>query len=216
MQILNRHSNKDSILNASLIGVEFEFYSNYEVEETRNQLKELLGRDIQVETKEHSSFQPDEKTFKIEPDMSGGKDLIKLVTGSIQYRNARIMIIRMLEWIRKNGYTTERSSINLNLSFQKDRIDDKNIVSKMNTLKFILEFNEDQIYKLFPDRKDSIHAKSIKWAMPKQESFHFGETSISELNFNFPNTEYYGVNFDKKSKNYLEFKSKLDPLYQQI
>lgn len=206
MQTLNRHSDKLSILNASQIGVEFEFYSNHGLEETRDMLKVLLGRDIRIETKAHSDFQPDDKTFKMEPDMSGGKGLIELVTGAIPYRNARIMIIKMLAWIRENGYTTERSSIHLNLSFQKDYLDDKNIVSKMNTLKFILEFNEDQVYKLFPNRKDSIYAKSIKWVMPKNDSFYFDSSLISQMNFNFPNTKYYGVNFEKKIKNYLEFR----------
>lgn len=206
MQTLNKHSDKISILNASQIGVEFEFYSNHGLEETRDMLKVLLGRDIRIEDKAHSDFQPDDKIFKMEPDMSGGKGLIELVTGAVPYRNARIMIIKMLAWIRENGYTTERSSIHLNLSFNTDYLSDRNIVSKMNTLKFILEFNEDQVYKLFPNRKDSIYAKSIKWVMPKNESFYFDGSLVSQMNFNFPNTKYYGVNFEKKIKNYLEFR----------
>jgi len=112
----------------------------------------------------------------------------------------------MLAWIRENGYTTERSSIHLNLSFQKHSLEDKNMISRMNTLKFILDFNEDQVYKFFPNRKDSIYAKSIKWIMPKNESFYFDSSQISHNNFNFPNTKYYGINFDKKVKNYLEFR----------
>lgn len=206
MQTLNNNSDVNSILNASQIGVEFEFYSNHGLEETKGMLETLLGRAISLETKAHSDFQPDEKTFKMEPDMSGGKGLIELVTGAIPYRNARIMIIKMLAWIRENGYTTERSSIHLNLSFQKGTLEDKNMISKMNTLKFILDFNEDQVYKFFPNRKDSIYAKSIKWVMPKNEAFYFDGTTISHNNFIYPNTKYYGINFDKKIKNYLEFR----------
>mgnify|MGYP001059070877 FL=1 len=206
MQTLNRHSNSDSILNASQVGVEFEFYSNHSLEETQKQVSTLLGRKIQLEDKAHSDFQPDDKVFKMEPDMSGGKGLIELVTGPIPYRNARIMISKMLGWINENGYTTDRSSIHLNLSFQKDYLEDKNMVSKMNTLKFILEFNEDQVYKMFPNRNNSIYAKSIKWITPKHESFYFNEGSFSINNFDFPNTKYYGINFDKKIKNYLEFR----------
>jgi hypothetical protein len=206
MQTLNRHSNSDSILNTSQVGVEFEFYSNHSLEDTQRQVSDLLGRKIQIETKAHSEFQPNAKTFKMEPDMSGGKGLIELVTGAIPYRNARIVISKMLKWIDENGYTTDRSSIHLNLSFQNDYLDDNNVISKMNTLKFILEFNEAQVYKLFPNRENSIYAKSIKWVMPKHESFYFNEGSFSTNNFNFPNTKYYGVNFEKKIKNYLEFR----------
>lgn len=206
MQTLNRNSSSDSILNASQVGVEFEFYSNYSIEETQEKLAELLGRKIRVEDKSHSDFQPTPDEFKMEPDMSGGAGLIELVTAAIPYRNAKILISKMLGWIQENGYTTERSSIHLNLSFQNNYLEDKNTISKMNTLKFILEFNEDQVYKLFPNRKDSIYAKSIKWVMPKNESFYFNEGSFSVNNFNFPNTKYFGINFDKKIKNYLEFR----------
>ena len=206
MQTLNKHSNSDSILNASQVGVEFEFYSNHSIEDTQKMLSELLGRKIRVEDKSHSEFQPTPDEFKMEPDMSGGAGLIELVTAAIPYRNAKILISKMLKWISENGYTSERSSIHLNLSFQKDYLEDKNMISRMNTLKFILEFNEDQVYKLFPNRKDSIYAKSIKWVMPKHESFYFNEGSFSVNNFNFPNTKYYGINFDKKVKNYLEFR----------
>ena len=85
MQTLNNNSDVNSILNASQIGVEFEFYSNHGLEETKGMLETLLGRAISLETKAHSDFQPDEKTFKMEPDMSGGKGLIELVTGAIPY-----------------------------------------------------------------------------------------------------------------------------------
>lgn len=206
MQTLNRHSDSNSVLNASLVGIEFEFYSNHSLEETQKRVSDLLGRKIQLEDKAHSDFQPDDKVFKMEPDMSGGKGLIELVTGAMPYRNARIVISKMLKWIDENGYTTERSSIHLNLSFDKQYLEDNNTISKMNTLKFILEFNEDQVYKLFSNRNDSIYAKSIKWVMPKHESFYFNDSSLSVNNFNFPNTKYYGVNFDKKIKNYLEFR----------
>lgn len=206
MQTLNRQSDKESILNASQVGVEFEFYSNYDLEKTREMVSSLLGRKIRLETKAHSEFQPSADEFKMEPDMSGGKGLIELVTGAIPYRNARIMIIKMLNWIEEHGYTTDRSSIHLNLSFQKDYLEDKNMISKLNVLKFILEFNEDQVYKLFPNRKDSIYAKSIKWIMPKNEAFHYDDSALSTTLFNFPNTKYYGINFDKRIKNYLEFR----------
>ena len=134
-------------------------------------MEDLLGRSISIEDKAHSDFEPTDKEFKIEPDMSGGKGLMELVTGAMPYRNARIMMIKALGWIRQNGYTTERSGIHLNLSFDKDYLEDKNMISKMNTLKFILDFNEKQVYNLFPDRENSVYAKSIKWVMPKVDAF---------------------------------------------
>ena len=206
MQKLNIKSDRTQILNSSLIGLEFEFYSESSVEETQKSLSQLLGKKIRVEDKAHSDFQPTTDEFKLEPDMSGGKGLVELVTGATPYRNARIIIIKVLKWIRENGYTTDRASIHINLSFDPKFLEDKLMVSKMNVLKFILEFDEDQVYRFFPDRKDSTYAKSIKWIMPREESYYYDESHTSSNNFKFADTKYYGINFSKKEKNYLEFR----------
>ena len=206
MQKLNRDSSRISVLNGSQIGIEFEFYSNLELEETQKSLSKLLNRKIRLEDKAHSDFQPSNEVFKMEPDMSGGKGLVELVTGAMQYRDARIVIIKMLGWIRANGYTTDRASIHLNMSFNPDYLGDKMMISKMNILKFILEFDEKRVYKYFPNRENSTYAKSIKWVMPKNEAFYYNENLISSDNFTFANTKYYGINFEKAQKNYLEFR----------
>lgn len=206
MQKLNIKSTKEQILNSAQIGVEFEFYSNMGLEETQKSLSNLLNRKIQLEEKAHSDFVPDDKVFKMEPDMSGGKGLIELVTGPIPYRNARVIIIKMLDWIDKNGYTNDRASIHLNMSFQTDYLEDPLMVSKMNILKFILDFDEQQVYNFFPSREGSTYAKSIKWVMPAREAYYFDEDHISPMNFTFANSKYYGINFEKAQKNYLEFR----------
>lgn len=206
MQKLNRDSSRISILNGSQIGIEFEFYSNLELEETQKSLSKLLNRKIRLEDKAHSDFQPSNEVFKMEPDMSGGKGLVELVTGAMPYRDARLVIIKMLGWIRENGYTTDRASIHLNMSFNPDYLDDGMMISKMNILKFILEFDEKRVYKYFPNRENSTYAKSIKWVMPKHEAFYYNEDLISSDNFTFANTKYYGINFEKAQKNYLEFR----------
>tara|TARA_B110000971_G_scaffold64714_2_gene66233 strand:- start:3571 stop:4881 length:1311 start_codon:yes stop_codon:yes gene_type:complete len=206
MQKLTIDSTRESILNAALMGVEFEFYSDLDLEVTRKSLAKLLDRKIRLEDKAHSDFVPSATEFKIEPDMSGGKGLCELVTGPIPYRNARIMVIKVLNWISENGYTSDRASIHINLSFDKKYLQDKDTVLKMNVLKFILEFDEKQVYKFFPSRKDSTYAKSVKWVMPKWEAFHFDANQIASNNFKFADTKYYGINFSKKEKNYLEFR----------
>lgn len=206
MQKLNKDSSRISVLNGGQIGIEFEFYSNLETQATVDSLSKLLNRKIRLEDKAHSDFQPSTEVFKLEPDMSGGKGLMELVTGAMLYRDARLVIIKMLGWIRENGYTTDRASIHLNMSFAKGVLEDSMMISKMNILKFILEFDEARVYKYFPNREDSTYAKSIKWVMPKQEAFYYNENLISSDNFTFANTKYYGINFEKAQSNYLEFR----------
>jgi hypothetical protein len=195
-----------NILQNALVGVEFEFYSNYSAEETAKKIGELLDKKIHVETKAHSDFEVTQDEFKIEPDMSGGAKLLELVTGALPYFAARLMIIKVSKWIEENGYTNDRSSIHLNLSFDKSKIENKYRISKMNTLKFILDFNEEQVFKLFPKRENSAYAKSIKFVLPKEDTYFFDGKYINQQNFIFPDSKYYGINFDKRHKNYLEFR----------
>ena len=198
--------NQAEILKNALVGVEFEFYSNYEVEKTANELKKLLGKKIRVEGKAHSDFEVTPGEFKLEPDMSGGSNLVELVTGAVPYFEARLMIINICKWIQENGYTNDRASIHLNLSFDPNKIGDKYRISKMNVLKFILDFKEEQIFKLFPNRRNSAYAKSIKFILPREDTYFFDGNHINDKNFIYPDSKYYGVNFDKRHKNYLEFR----------
>jgi hypothetical protein len=198
--------NESSILQNALVGVEFEFYSNFSAEETAEKLAKLLGKKIHVETKAHSDFEVTRDEFKIEPDMSGGAKLLELVTGALPYTAARLMIINVCKWIEENGYTNDRSSIHLNLSFDKSKIENKYRISKMNVLKFILDFNEEQVFKFFPKRENSAYAKSIKFVLPKEDTYFFDGKHINQQNFIYPDTKYYGINFDKRHKNYLEFR----------
>ena len=121
--------NDSNVLQNTLIGVEFEFYSNFSAEETASKLAKLLDKKIHVEEKSHSQFEVTQDVFKIEPDMSGGAKLLELVTGALPYFAARLMIINVCKWIEENGYTNDRSSIHLNLSFDKSKIENRYRIS---------------------------------------------------------------------------------------
>ena len=196
--------NKDILL-AAQAGVEFEFYSNHSVEKTAEMLEKELGKKMQIEEKAHSEFEPSDKIFKLEPDMSGGAGLIEMVTGPMPYADVRLLLIKMLAWIDQNGYTNDRCGLHLNVSFKKEAFG-KYFITRMNTLKFILEFKEDQVYKFFPQREDLVYAKSIKYILPKNGLYYFNENTVNANQFIFPNTKYYGVNFLKQEKGYLEFR----------
>jgi hypothetical protein len=198
--------NDSNVLQNTLIGVEFEFYSNFSAEETASKLAKLLDKKIHVEEKSHSQFEVTQDVFKIEPDMSGGAKLLELVTGALPYFAARLMIINVCKWIEENGYTNDRSSIHLNLSFDKSKIENRYRISKMNVLKFILDFNEEQVFKFFPKRENSAYAKSIKFVLPKEDTYFFDGNYINQQNFIYPDSKYYGINFEKRHKNYLEFR----------
>lgn len=192
-------------LNYSRVGIEVEFYSN------NNYIKtlELLNNHFEEDDIEiwginqyHSEFEVTDKIFKIEPDFSGGSEMIELITGPMPWMDIRLVIIKMMEFIKHNGYTDDHSSLHINISFE-----DIDIIN-LDTVKMILNFDENFIYEKFPERRDNIYAKSIKWLVPF-EHWKNPETALNQVTKSLilpDDTKYYGINFQKKYKNFLEFR----------
>ena len=130
---------------------------------------------------------------------------MELVTGALPYISARLMVIRVSQWISEHGYTNDRSSIHLNISFD-DNKGGKYRIEKMNVLKFILDFKEEEVFHIFPKRENSTYAKSIKYIVPNDETYSYSGENIDSHNFVYPISKYYGINFEKRIKNYLEFR----------
>ena len=193
-------------LKSAVVGFEFEFYT----ERSYFKLLELLNNElspIKVHgyRKYHSKFTPDENNFKIEPDLSGGPELVELVTGPLPYINSKIILLKILKVLDKYARTDEKCSIHINVSFE-DNGDDK-ILNNLNQIKLILELDEDLIYNSFPDRKNNIYAKSIKNLIPfKGFDFSTNAIDILQTNVQLPDTKYYGVNFSTVNKGRLEWR----------
>jgi hypothetical protein len=173
------------------------------LKEIKKQLEEILGVNIYLEDNHIWNFQPSKDEFKIESDFTGGKYLVKLTTGPMDYKTTRIKIQSILKWIRNTEEisTNERCILYPTIYYTK-----ANYISNMNILKFILNFNEKEVYAKFPNRKDNVYAKSIKAISPLHGNYNFEGIVMNRVNFSYPNTKYYGVNFEKLAKNCLEFR----------
>ena len=151
---------------SSRIGLEFEFFSNEGLEEVKHNLSNVLNKQIRIEEKAHSEFTPTDEIFKLEPDNSGGTGMIELVTGPMPFVESKLIIAKTLKWIRENGSTNERCSIHINVAFDGSKLGTPVNISKLDIGKFVLNFNEEKVYEAFPNRKDSVYAKSIKFIVP--------------------------------------------------
>jgi uncharacterized protein YjbI with pentapeptide repeats len=200
--------NQSGKLKNAIIGMEFEFYmkdlSFYKTLELLNQ--QLTPVKVWGFREYHSDFTPDESNFKIEPDLSGGSNMIELVTGPMDYYDAKFYLIKIIKFIQTYGYTNEKCSIHFNLSFNGD----KNL-NDLNILKLILNTDEDEIYRYYPSRKNNVYAKTIKKIIPfKDYDFFNIPISVVKNNLRLPNDKYYGINFlninnDKETQR-LEFR----------
>ncbi len=200
--------NQSGKLKNAIIGMEFEFYlkelSFYKTLELLNQ--ELSPVKVWGFRQYHSGFTPDDKNFKIEPDLSGGSNMVELVTGPLDYYDAKYYLIKIIKFIQTHGYTNEKCSVHFNLSFNGE----KNL-NDLNILKLILNTDEDEIYRYYPSRKGNVYAKTVKKIIPYKEYDFFNiPINVVRNNIRVPNDKYYGINFihinnDKETQR-LEFR----------
>jgi len=215
---IKKNYSKTEVLDAIKIGFEFEFYSSLDVFKTAKELAKYTKKRVVVPLSlsdinnpkplYHSPVNPTADIFKLEPDYSGGKKMCELVTGPIKYSDARNILIKVFEWIQSNGYTNERCSVHVNMSIDGDKIPTLVNIQNINIPKFILSFDEKRIYDKFPDREDSVYARSIKQLRPNKVLFYTPSLKdFSRATLNLPADEkYYGVNFLKAEKGYLEYR----------
>jgi hypothetical protein len=202
--------NDSEILKFAKIGFEFEFYmkdlSFYKTLEILNQYLNPIK--VWGFRKYHSDFTPDSKNFKIEPDLSGGANMVEMVTGPMEYFQAKFYLNKILKFIQTYGYTNDKCSIHFNVSFQGES--EKNL-NDLNILKLILTIDEDEIYYSYPSRKNNVYAKSVKSIIPyKDYDFNNVPIDILKNNLSLPEDKYYGINFlhitNPKETQRLEFR----------
>jgi hypothetical protein len=187
------------------LGFEFEFYSNLNRNEIAAQLGKVLGKKVLLFKKYHSSFKPTKDIFKLEPDYSGGSKMVEFITGPLPYFEAIVILIKTLKWIDENGYTDKKCAFQFGLSVDTSIYPDVPPMNQLNTLKYILGFDENFIYKRFPERSGSLYAKSIKRIVPVNKFVDPTNVSFIDKNlFEVPLEKNMGINFLKLPEGYFE------------
>lgn len=182
------------------IGLEFELFSKLPIDHLFESLERNLKKKLKYFNEGHSDFVPTADIWKLERDYSGGTSMYELVSGPLPYDDAFFYINKVFNFIKRNGYTTDKSAFQVNIS-----LTDKTKMSQFNKLKFAVLLNEEQLFKDFPNREGNLYCKSIKHFIPLTKSF-VDIDNLNPSNFTIPDSKYYGVNFTKLSKGYLEFR----------
>jgi len=218
-QLTKDFLSKNEILNSALIGFEFEFFSRKKKFTTvAAELSNILGKKVKAGYKinqkgdkvpgAHTDIPVDYNNYKLEHDFSGGKSMMELVTGPTPFFEAKIVLAKVLNWIKDNGSTNDRSGIHVNISFNKFTSPNKDIdISSLDVLKLILTFDEDYIFSKFPNRKNNVFARSIDYVFPNNLfSFNDNIQTINRSSFSVPEEKYFGFNFSKLANGYLEMR----------
>lgn len=193
------------IFNGCKIGFEFEMYSPLPRKELASKLSRALNKQVIPSNIYHSNIKITDNIFKIEPDLSGGKSMNELITGPLKYNEAVNVLIKVYNFIKEYCYTNEKTGLHINISFDEFALDLPCKTENLNIFKFILNFDEDEILKLFPNKGSiqKIYKNSIYYIFPRNKFLSNYDMSTIEnmnhLDFIFPKSKYFGVNFNKLS-----------------
>ena len=97
------HFDKRQVLSSSVLGFEFEFFSEMVRGRITESLSKLLGKKVILSNKYHSKDPVSSEVFKLEPDYSGGSKMNELITGPLPYAEAIPVLIKVLKWIDENA-----------------------------------------------------------------------------------------------------------------
>lgn len=193
-------------IHSSNLGFEFEFFTKDKINVVKESISTALNKKIRTEENIHNSFSPSSDIFKIELNSLGEADMFMLKTGILPFVEAKMILSKTLKWIRENGSTTASCSLKLNISFDVNKLGPVGNISKLDIGKFVLNFNEDKIYEEFPDRKDSIYSKSIKFILPLGGMVQSSPSKSIWKNYMFVNDKYYGADFTNITNGYVKFR----------
>jgi len=197
----------------TIVGLEFEFFSPLSRKVLASKLSKLLNKKVIASDVYHSNIKVSDFIFKIEPDYSGGKRMNELITGPLSYFEAINILIKVYKFIDEYGFTNEKSGCHINISLNDFGLNLKYKTENLNVFKFILNYNEDEILKLFPNKESiqKIYKNSIYYIFPRNKFLSTYDISaiknMNHLDFIFPSSKYFGVNFNKlnsESGGYLE------------
>lgn len=203
---MNSHFDKYQALSSSVLGFEFEFFSEMVRGRIVESLSKLLGKKVVLSDKYHSKIPVSADSFKLEPDYSGGSKMNELITGPMPYGEAIPVLIKVLKWIEANGWTTDRCAFQFSISFDPhDRKLEK--MERLDRMKFILGIDEGIVYSSFGNRTNNVYAKSLKKIVPVNKfSILENITTIDPKLFKLPGEKYYGANFTKLQDGYVEIR----------
>lgn len=202
------------------IGFEFEFLTKIKkTEDVLASLQKSLKKKIEYPLEivgfdeykipNHSALTTTANLFKLERDFSGGVDMYELITGPQKFTDAIVTLDIFLDWLKVNGYTNEKTSIHINLGLIHQDIlksAKRYEMRNLDILKFCLLIDEELIYKNFPNRRNNVYARSVKEIRPLSPFYTRDSGFLNKNNFRLPDSKYFGVNFLKLQKNYLEFR----------
>lgn len=193
-----------NVIHFSNLQLCFDFYSKFKIETVKDMLSSSLSKKIKIKDKHNSEF-VDLDTFTLIHNPNGGSNMLTLKTCLLPYSESKILLAKILKWIKENGKTDDNCTLKVNVSFDNKKLGGLLNIQKLNIAKFILDFDEDLVYKNFPNRINSLYAKSIKFLIPLSQMSEPSPASKVWSNYIYANNDYYAISWCKLKDSMVSF-----------
>jgi hypothetical protein len=193
--------NLTALFEKSLIRITADFESSKEPKSAVSELSKLLK--TKISPNEASSY-----NFQLKRSEDG---IYHFSTSFMLCRDARLITIDLLKWIERNGSTGRNDNFYVDLKFLDEEkgpfkgtlFSTATKIDNIDKLKFILEFDEEKVYKAFPSRKDSFNSQSIIRFEPTQKFIPREAEAVDPRVYDIPSTQNCGINFETLNQGFL-------------
>ena len=180
-----------------LIGFELDFISEYDLSSfksvyAKNVNSKITTFESKLKLKEYLAYNKDTKSTCILYS-SIPKLQKRIVTPFLSFNQSIKYLTTILKFIDELCTTNDKSNIKVKIK----GLDSYSYIGGIDILKFILCFDENKVYSLFPERKLNYNARSIKNLRPLSISNEITDKSkIEYYQYKLPTEKYYAVNFN--------------------
>lgn len=194
---------EQQIARATRLKVELEFYCKFSIDKVAQKFAEVFSAPVEV-ISDPDNFEPAKDKYYIIKGYGYGKERYSFTAATSDYSHSRQTVIKAFAAIKEWCYTDDTCTANVSISY------DNNLVNldirKLDPLKFVLEFNEDMMWRFFPERKDSVYVQSVKTILPQNKFYRSENFSINSFNYILPTNNLNAVIFDDVKDGIITFR----------
>ena len=186
------------------------FFSNKEISTLAESASRALHRDIEIGATKDNWKPVNENSARLTNLYNKGFKMKRLTIGPVYYYEGVNALMKGLKFIQENGYTNELCNVKVDLGFSKMK--DSARIEQLNKFKFLLNFNEDKAFELWPQNTKSskVYKNSPKLVYPKNkfisEASYPSGSFASLMEFTFPSAKNFGIGFDRLDAGFVSIK----------
>ena len=201
--------NREQVESAQFV-LTVDFFSNKSIQQLAEKAKSALHRDIEVGATKDAWKPLQENGARLTNLYNNGFKMKRMTIGPVYYYEGVNALLKSFKFIEDNGYTNELCKVKIDLGFSK--MNEGARIPQLNKFKFLLNFNEAKAFELWPQeiRSSKIYKHSINLIYPKNK--FIAEAAVpsgsysSQLEFSFPRSKQFGINFDRISEGFVTIK----------